>query len=844
MLRSAWRSLRHHKLRLVLSGVAIVLGVGFVVGTLIFTDTLNRTFTELFADTTTDVVVVPNETVESSGFAGTVPTLPSAMLDTVRSVPGVAKAGGQILVDGVTIVDPSGEPVGTPGAPQFGSNWDDDEALTPFRLESGRGPSAAGEVAIDSVTAAKTGYEVGDTIPLINPEGPLQAQLVGVFRYGTSGNLAGATIAAFDTEYAQQVLLSGASAFTEIDAVAHEGVTQDALAADVRSALGSEATVRTGQEAADKATSDITDGLAFINIFLLVFAGIALFVGTFIILNTFSMLVAQRSRELALLRAIGATRGQIVRSLIAESFFVGLIGAVLGLGVGVAVAYGLQGLFSAIGAEIPSNGLVLLPRTIIVGIVIGVLVTVIAALAPAMRASRIPPMAALREDVSLASRSLRVRAIAGGILLVVGLGAMTAGAAAGGGSGSQLVGLGVVAALIGAIVLSPAISGPMVRVLGFAFPRLFGTVGRLAVENAERQPRRTAATASALMIGLALVSALTIFASSANASISAVIDRVLGADLLITTQTQRPFPVQVAKTAAEIPGVASASAVAVVPAKVGGEVTAVVAIQPETLDGMLDLSFTSGSLDELSGDAMVVAAQTATDAGLVVGDTVPVLLPNAATIDFSVVGIYESAGALSGYLVNRSAIVEAGIDIGDTVVYLKIDSSADPAAVQTALTDALAEYPMVTVQSQTEYKDQISSSVNQLLLVMIMLLSLAILIAVLGIVNTLVLSVIERTREIGMLRAIGALRRQIRAMVVLEALIIAVYGAVVGIVLGVWFAIALQRTLVEQGIEVLAIPWVGLIIFLAIAAGVGVLAALWPAFRAGRLNVLQAISTE
>lgn len=844
MLRSAWRSLRHHKLRLVLSGLAIILGVGFVVGTLIFTDTLNRTFTELFAGTTSDVVVVPTETVASDGFAGTVATLPASMLDTVRTVPGVAKAGGQILVDGVTIVDADGKAVGTAGAPQFGSSWDDDQDLTPFRLTSGRGPTADGEVAIDSVTADKTGYKVGDTIPLVEPHGATQATLVGIFRYGTSGNLAGATITAFDTASAQQVLLGGADAFTEIDAVAADGVTQEALAAEVSAALGSSVTVRTGQEAADKATSDITDGLAFINIFLLVFAGIALFVGTFIILNTFSMLVAQRSRELALLRAVGATRGQILGSLVAESVFVGLIGAILGLGLGVVVAYGLEGLFRAIGADIPTNGLVLLPRTVIAGILIGVMVTAVAALAPAFRASRIPPMAALREDVALPTRSLRLRAIVGGLLLVGGLASMTAGASVGGGSGSQLVGLGVVAALVGAIVVSPSISGPMVRILGFAFPRIFGSVGQLAVDNAERQPRRTAATASALMIGLALVSALTIFASSANASISQAIDRVLGADFIVSTQQQRPFPAEIATTAAAVPGVGEVSAVAIVPAKVNGNVLGLIAVDPSTLTDMLALTFTEGSLADLQGNAMVVATQIAADDSIATGDQVAVQLTNGASIDFTVVGTYEAASALGGYIVNRASIADAGIVIGDNAVYIKVQDGADPAPVQQALTVALAAYPTVTVQSQTEFKDQISSSVNQVLLVMLMLLSLAVFIAVLGIVNTLVLSVIERTREIGMLRAIGALRRQIRSMVVLEAFIIAVYGAVVGLALGVWFAVALQRTLVDQGIEVLSIPWGGLISFLVVAAVVGVLAALWPAFRAGRLNVLQAISTE
>ncbi len=844
MLRSAWRSLLHHKLRLILSGVAIVLGVGFVVGTLIFTDTLNTTFTNLFADTSSDVVVTPAQDSGGRAFAGTVPTMPGSTLDDVRAVQGVAAAGGQVLVDGVSVVDQAGEVLGTPGAPQFGSNWSDDERLTPFRLVEGRGPSAPNEVALDSVSAEKSGYSVGDTVRLVTPTGPLSVTLAGVFRYGTSGNLAGATIAAFSTDFAQELLLGGEDAYTEIDVVASESVTQDALAAAVRAVVGDGVTVRTGQEAADDATAQITEGLAFVNIFLLVFAGIALFVGTFIILNTFSMLVAQRSRELALLRALGATRGQLVRSLILESAVLGLVGAVLGIAVGVGVAFGLEGLFGALGADIPTEGLVVLPRTIVVGVAIGVLVTVIAALSPAIRASRIPPMAALRDDVALPTRSLRLRAVLGTLLLAGGLAAMTAGAASGGGSGSQLVGLGVVGALVGAIVVSPAIAGPLVRVLGFAFPRLFGTVGSLAVQNAERQPRRTAATASALMIGLALVSALTIFATSAKASITEVIDRVIGAEFLVSSGAQRPFPEQVASDLAATEGVAAVAGVKLVPVQVADTGTLLVAADPGALGRMITLPFVAGSLADVGAGGVAVDTQTAADQGIAAGDPVSVQLPTGATLEYRVTALYEPAGAYSGYVVDRASLAEADVAVGDSFVYVLAAEGADLGQLQSDLEAGLADYPTVQVQSQAEFKAQITSSVDQILLVMVMLLSLAILIAILGIVNTLVLSVVERTREIGMLRAVGALRRQIRSMVVLEALVIAVFGAVVGLGLGVWFAVSLQRTLVDQGIEVLEIPWAGLAFFLVLAGVVGVLAALWPAFRAGRLNVLEAISTE
>lgn len=840
MLRSAWRNLVHHKLRLVLSGISIILGVGFVVGTLIFTDTLNDTFSALFGDTASDVVVTPDNPFGGRDFAGTVPTLPASLLGDVTATPGVAKAGGQVLVNGVGVIGPDGEPLGTRGAPQLGTNWQEDEELTPFRIVEGRGPSGEDEVALDSVSAEKAGLAVGDRVPLTTPVGRIDAALVGIFRYGISGNLAGATITAFSTPTAQRILLDGADAYTEIDVVADDGVTQRMLADRLIKVVGDGIQVQTGVEAADEATAQITDGLAFINVFLLVFAGIALFVGTFIILNTFSMLVAQRSRELALLRALGATRSQVMRSLVIEAAGVGAVGAVIGLAAGVGVAVALQALFGALGAEIPTNGLVILPRTIAAGVAIGIAVTVVAALAPAVRASRIPPMAALRDDPGLPARSLRTRAVAGGVLLAVGVALMVWGAGAGE-SGVMRVGLGALAALIGMIVVSPAIAGPVVRSVGFALPRLFGTVGSMAVQNAERQPRRTAATASALMIGLALVTALTIFASSTKASITQVIDRVIGAEFILSTEDRSPFSDEVAPAVAATAGVQSVSAVKFLPALVGGEPRGLVAVDPSSLGDMISLDFAAGSLKALDSASVVVDSDTAAQDGRSLGDSVTVQLADGTSRDLKVAGLFKPTGAWTGYVASREGI---GASVGDFVIYARALPDADLTQVQDAITATVAPYAAVRVLSQAEFTAQITSSVDQILLVMIMLLSLAILIAILGIVNTLALSVTERTREIGMLRAVGALRRQIRSTVVLESLVIAIFGALVGLVLGLVFAIALQRTLVDQGIEVLDIPWSGLAAFLVLAAVVGVLAALWPAFRAGRLNVLRAIATE
>jgi putative ABC transport system permease protein len=843
MLRASWRNVRAHALRFLLSAIAIVLGVGFVVGTLIFTDTLNRTFTDLFSQVSSDVVVQPKTSLDN-GTAGQQAVLPASALDTVSGSSGVASAAGQVFADGVTILGSDGKPLGVQGAPHFGSNWSDDPDLSPYRLQDGVGPSTSGEVAIDSVSADKGGLAVGDQVTLITTlQGRQTATIVGIFSYGTSGNLAGATIAAFDMRTAQDLLLGGVRGYTEIDATADQGVSQQTATDTVRGnlqAAGVEAKVVTGQQAADDATASITQGLSFINTFLLVFAGISLFVGIFIILNTFAVVVGQRSRELALLRAVGATRRQVIQSVVVEAALIGVVGAAVGIAVGVGVAYGLQALFGALGADIPTSGLVLLPRTVVTAFVVGLTVTVLASLVPAWRASRVPPVAAMRDDYVPAQRSLRVRAVIGVVLALaavtsVGLGLAT--------STFGWAGLGVLLGLVAAIVVSPTVSTRVVGWLGAVYRPLFGVVGRLAVDSAQRQPRRTAATASALMIGLALVSLLTVFATSTKASTDQTLDRVLGADFLVYGSSQQPFPSQVATAVAAVDGVGSVSAVQDVMAKVAGSTEDVTAVDPATIGTMVTLGSAGGQLSDLGGMTIGVDDTTAKDAGLAIGDTVPVSFGGKAT-PYRITFLYPRAGFFSGWVMATSTVHDAGLAPGDTTVYVKAAAGVDPATLAPALTDAVKPYPTVTVQDQSQFKQQISGSINQLLAVMILLLGLAIFIAILGIVNTLVLTVIERTRELGMLRAVGATRRQVGWMVVLEAVVISVYGALLGVGLGVVFAAVFQHLLAADGISVLAIPWAALIAFVVLAALIGWVAALWPAYRAGRIDVLRAVTTD
>jgi putative ABC transport system permease protein len=528
---------------------------------------------------------------------------------------------------------------------------------------------------------------------------------------------------------------------------------------------------------------------------------------------------------------------------------------VLGCLLGIGVVYLLRWFFGTFGIELGSTPLQLRPSTFTIGIALGMIFTAIAAWFPARRASKIPPVAALRDDATLPARSLRVRAVIGVILIVVGAGALVAGVAVGGASGSSLVGVGVLVLLVGAIVFSPLVATPVARGLGWPLPRLFGTVGRLAVDNAARQPRRSAATASALMIGLALVSALTIFASSITASLNAAIDRVIGAEFIVATDTQRPFPRAVSAEVAELEQVDVVSRTTFTQAQIAADsipeptgsdeppTTFVGTADPETIDDVLDLTFTEGSLDELSDSGVIVDTTTATNSDLSVGDEIEFTFASGPAT-FELVGLYEPAGFFTGYIITNQGLEDAGVKIGDTFVYVKAAEDADLDVLKTDIEEILAAYPGVNVQSQAELKEQVQSNIQALLGVMVALLGLAIVIAVLGIVNTLYLSVLERTREIGMLRAVGTSRAQVRWMVVLESVIIALFGAVLGVVLGVVFATALQRTLAPQGIDVLQIPWPSLVLYLVIAMVVGGLAALWPARRAAKLDVLRAVTTE
>ena len=844
MLKATWRSLKAHKARMLLSGLAVVLGVAFVVGTFIFTDTLKGTFDELFANEVPDVVVTQQlEVGGDDGRGSVVSVVPESVLEEVRAMPGVARATGDVQVLGVTLLDEAGEQIGGNGPPQFGFSfpeYPDDPQLSGLSLVEGRAPSAPEEIVVDLQTAEKGGFEVGDTVTVVTQGPRFEAPLVGLARYGVSGGLAGATLTLFDRQYAQETFV-GEDAWNQVSIVGEAGTTPEALRDDLTALLGPGYEVSTGQELQDEAAEQLSTALGFINTFLLVFAFIALFVGTFIILNTFSMLVARRTRELALLRAIGASKRQITWSVVGEAFLLGLLGGVLGILLGIGVAMGLRELLGVIGAELPAGNLVLAPRTIALGMAVGVIVTVVAAWFPARRASQVPPVAAMRDDIALPAKGLRVRAVAGGLL--TGLGALSllvAVLAEDLPRRLTVAGLGAFGLLLGVIVLAPVFSRGLVGAVGAPVTRL-GSVGTLAVRNAQRDRRRTAATATAILVGLALVTAIGVLGSSTTKSTDALVDDLITADFIVQPTSFVPFSTEVGDAIEAVPGVALVSRVRQVPALVEGDEVTVTGVQPETIGQVQTLGLQAAAL---AAGGIVTDVETAAAAGLAIGDTVEVTWGNGQQESFVLQQLYEGQTAFSGWVVSLETMEAAGLPAVDSFLYAPLDPDADIDTVRAELDAIQAAYPTVQILDQTEFKESISGQINQLLSLVYALLGLSVIIAIFGVVNTLALSIIERTREIGMLRAVGMLRAQVRTMIRWESIVISFFGAFTGVALGLLLGIALQRLLIDDGITELAIPWTLIVVVLVATAVVGVLAAVWPARRAANLDVLMAIRTE
>jgi putative ABC transport system permease protein len=838
MLRATLSSLLARKLRLMLSGIAVILGVAFVSGTFVLTDTMGRVFDNLFNDINKGTAVAVQGTSFGSSSDDREP-VPQAVADKVRAVPGVAEVSG-VATGTAELVDSKGKAYKTGGAPTNGGSFDAESSQNPFKIRAGRAPHGIGEVAVDGTTARRAHLKVGDHIRVL-PKGPaLNVTLVGIFGLEKSEGVAGASLVVFDPPTAQRVFGTPGT-WTFLAVAADPGVTNQDLRARIADVLPKGFEALTQQQKTDEDSKEVKDGLSVFNTVLLAFGGIALFVGMFLIFNTFSMLIAQRTRELALMRALGASRRQVTASVLTEALVVGVLASLVGFVAGIGVAVGLRRILSALGVELPGAGTVVQLRTFVVSLLVGVVVTVIAALVPARRAARVAPVQAMREATPAEDRSLRRRSAIGVLLLALGVAGITSGLS--GDGDIKLVGLGAALSFLGVATLSPLVARPLIGFVGLPFLRL-GAASTLGRGNAMRSPRRTAATASALMIGLALVAMVTTFGASVKKSLAQYVGRSLGADYVLHTEQFENFSPVVADRLRGRPEVDLVAAYRFGDPKVNGKKVDLQGVEAEPLVATLKVKTLSGDITSIDRGEMAVSEQVSTSRGLELGDKVHVVWSRTGDKPMTIGAIYEQNLFAGDYLVGAD-VVDRNVTeqlVGVVAVTLKTDVS--PERGRKAVDAAVKDFPNVLVQDQAQLVQAQRKQIDGLLNVITGLLIFSVLIAVLGIINTLALSVVERTRELGLLRAVGLARRQLRRMIRVESVLIAVYGAILGIVIGECFGWALVHALKDQGIDQFAVPVVRLLFVLLAAALGGVVAAALPARRAARLNVLAAIAEE
>ena len=848
MFTATVRGMLAHKLRLVLTTASIALGVAFLSGTLILTDTMKVAFDQLFGKVSsgTDAVVRQEAAYDqSAGISLARAPLPASLLDAVKNVEGVAAAEG--AVSGYALLtDTKGRAVLTDGgASTMGYSMPRDTALRgDLNLRSGHAPRGPHEVAIDASSAEDHDIILGSQIKILF-RGPTETfTVVGTVGYGNEKDLGGTSGAYFDAATAQRVL-GQPGMFDEIDVRAADGVGDAALAERLDAVVPNGVEAVTGATVAKESSDAINTEFKFLNIMFLSFAGIALFVGSFIIWNTFTMIVTQRSREIALLRAVGATRRQVKRSLLVEAALLGLAASAIGLALGAMVAGGLQVLMDAIGFSLPSTSMQVLPRTIWVSLLVGVVVTVVAAYVPARRATKVLPVEALREATPGARPPGKVRAVLGTVLTAGSVAAILHGLY-GGGAGNEVL-FGIAGTLFGVITLAPLAAHPLASLIGSPL-RWRGVQGDLARQNAMRNPRRTASTATALMIGLTLVVSMGVFASSLKASFGTTVVGSTNADLFISSAssvTAEGFSPDVVTRAATVPGVDIVSPAGTGEARFDGATASYSWVDPATVEEAIKLKVSKGTAKDLGDDGILVSKKAATAHGWSLGDAVPVEFAATGAQELRVVGIFGSKDFLVGdYLISLATQQASSGDalVGSAIVTLA--AGADKGAVQDRLTAVLADHPDAKVLDKAGYEHEIGGLIDKLLAFVTVMLLLAVIIALLGIVNTLALSVFERTRELGLLRAVGMTRNQVRAMVRWESVVISLIGAGVGAALGVGLGVALAQSFKGDGITEVAVPVVQVLAYVAAAALAGVLAAVGPSRSATSVDVLKAVVTD
>ena len=853
MLTTTLRSITSRKARLAMTGLAVVLGVAFMAGTLILTDTVRKTFDDLFADVYagTDAVVRSSEVISTPFGPDQRGPVSASVFDVVETTDGVAAAEPAITFL-AQIVTPDGEVLGgTNGPPSFGVNWSNVPGLGVFTIAEGDAPQGPSDVVVDRASAETGGLRIGDEITLLTSQPPRTFTLVGIATFGELDSPAGATVSLVTLDVASE-LFGVPDAYTEIGVVATDGTSPEQLVAalDARLPAGTEAV--TGAERTAEDQQSIASALGFFNTFLLVFAVIALVVGSFIIYNTFSIVLAQRTRELALLRAIGASRRQVLGSVMGEALVVGVVASLVGLALGALTALGLRALLDAVGFGIPATSLVVTPTTVAVAVGVGTVITLLAAVFPALRASRIPPIAALR-SVATEPKPPVVRVLVGVLICGLGVLLLVGGLLGGGDAALPGVAGGALFVFIGIAVVAPVLVRPVVRAIGWPLPRLSPVSGNLARRNAMRNPRRTASTAAALMIGVGLVGFIAVFASSATASVNDAIDRSFTGDLIIDSgQFVGGVSPQLADEVAAVPGVAASTGVRFLSGELdlpertdgapsGSGASFLLAVDTAALPDITDPEVVSGRVDNLAVDEVAVANSVAADFGLSLGDRLGARFPTGART-LEVVGTYDNRLLLGDWLIGLDTADLVALERLDAQIWVRTAPDADVATVQAEVTAVAAPWPSVEVLDLSQFKQRQADQFNQLLALVYVLLALAVVVALVGIANTLALSVYERTRELGLLRAVGMARAQVRSMVIGEAVLIAVFGTLLGLAIGLGFGWLLVQALSGEGLGTLSVPVPTLVVVVVLAAIAGVAAAALPAMRAGRLDVLDAIS--
>ncbi|HET8756670.1 MAG TPA: FtsX-like permease family protein [Solirubrobacteraceae bacterium] len=846
MIAVALKGLAARKVRAVLTAFAVVIGVSMVSGTFILTDTMQKTFDGVFAKSYggTDAVVSGKEIVKGS-LSGNGVTIPADLLDDIRALPEVSAASGTVAPEESNVADIIGRDGRAAAEESLGASIDPgNERFSPLALKTGAWPKGAGQVVIDAGTAAKEHYAIGDAITIATPGKRARYELTGTASFGGIDSIGFASVAVWDVPTAQ-ALMDREGRFDTISIAAKPGTPTADLVRAVQPLVPATLEVKDAAKEADEQAQNINEGMNYVRYFLLGFGGIALFVGAFVIFNTLSITVAQRTREFATLRTLGASRKQVMRSVVLEGLVVGLLAATIGLFLGFGIAKGMLALFSALGLDLPEAGTVFALRTVIVSLALGTGITLLATVMPARRATRVPPIAAVREGSTLPPSRLAAHSLKLGLGVVTSsVAAIAAGVFAGGLSGlavGLLLGLGVIGLFFGTAVLAPRLVKPLARVVGWPARRTGGVAGELAGANAVRNPGRTASTAAALMIGLTLVTVVAVLGAGLNASTESAVSTQLRADYVVGGEEDVPFAAAHGDELAKVPGITAASHVRSDKALVQGEATDITGIDPATIGRFYRFAWVEGSARDLGRDGALVTQDYADDHAVAVGDKLALQSPAGEKRTVAVRGIYDPPAAKP--LLAQVAIAQATFDDAfpnakNTYTFLDGDAGALAALQATA-----KGYGDATVYTGAEYPKAATEDMSTVLAMLYVLLAFSIVVSLFGMVNTLVLSVFERTRELGMLRAIGMTRRQARRMIRQESVITALIGAALGLGLGVFLAALVTQALSDYDVP-LAIPVGSLAAFTVVAIVAGIAAAILPARRASRLDVLDALHYE